>query len=178
MDCKRSLLLFSFILAFAVSGCGKQVDEEAGGQLSPIKRKGAAVEKIAGPSTVKASIVPIAKEKKKIALAEGEILVSDFEIDTKRADVAAELADGQVTRGLEFADPARTGAVLGFIESMQSLPSRMAAYDALLGFFAERREGLQEKAEQEISDFGKELSSSVKTSIEGTRKPFIDSHYR
>ena len=106
------------------------------------------------------------------------ILVSDFEIDPKRADVAAELADGQVTRGLEFADPARTGAVLGFIESMQSLPSRMAAYDALLGFFAERRESLQEEAEQEISDFGKELSSSVKTSIEETRKSFIDSHYR
>lgn len=106
------------------------------------------------------------------------ILASDFGVNAQNAATAAELAGGQVTRGLEFADPARTEAVLEIMESLESLPARMATYDKLLGFFAERKEYLQQEAEDKISSFGEELAPSVKTSIEDLRKSFVDRHYR
>jgi DNA polymerase-3 subunit delta' len=106
------------------------------------------------------------------------ILVSDFHIERERAAVAAELADGQVTRGLQFADPQRLEIVLGIAQSLESFPARMAAYDGLLEFFSRQRETIQEQAEEEISSFGEELASDVSGSIEDLRKSFVDRHYR
>lgn len=106
------------------------------------------------------------------------ILVSDFHIDTERAAVAAELADGQVTRGLQFADPERFEAIASVVESPQSYPARMAVYDRVLELFADERAGLQEQAASRISAGGEEVTSAMKSSTEDLRKSFIDSHYR
>jgi DNA polymerase-3 subunit delta' len=106
------------------------------------------------------------------------VLVSDFEIDPKNAATAAELAGGQVTRGLEFADPARTEAVVEIMESLGSFSARLETYDRLLVFFSERKNALQAEAEGEISAFGEELSASVKASIEDLRKSYVDRHYK
>ena len=106
------------------------------------------------------------------------ILAADFHIEPKRAALAAELAGGQVTRGLEFADPTRMDAIMGIVESSGSLQARMVACDRLLGFLAEHKEKLQEQAEEKISSFGEELAPAVKTSIEDLRKSFVDRHYR
>ncbi|UCD56498.1 MAG: DNA polymerase III subunit delta' [Candidatus Hydrogenedentota bacterium] len=106
------------------------------------------------------------------------ILVTDFHVDSQRAALAAQLASGQVTRGLEFADPKRLDTVLSIVDSSESFPARMAAYERLLEFFAEQRELLQEQAEREISGFGEDLDSAMKASIDDLRKSFVDRHYR
>jgi DNA polymerase-3 subunit delta' len=106
------------------------------------------------------------------------ILVADFGVDPHNAAVAAGLAGGQVTRGLEFADPTRTEIVHDIVKSLASLPARMSLYDGLLAFFAERKEALQSEAEERISDFGEDLAASVKTSIEDLRKSYVDRHYK
>ncbi len=106
------------------------------------------------------------------------ILISDFDIEPHSAAAAAELASGQVTRGLEFVDPARMEIVLNVAGALHALPSRIAAYDGLLDFFAKRRDDMQHEAEQQISDAGQELGSSVKASIEDMRKSHADRHYR
>ncbi len=106
------------------------------------------------------------------------ILISDYGIEPDNAAVAAELAGGQVTRGLEFADPTRMEIIFDIAASLDALPSRMAAYDRLLEFLSERRESISQEAEQQVSSFGEDLSSSVKTAVEDLRKAFTDSHYR
>jgi len=106
------------------------------------------------------------------------ILISDYGIERQSASVAAELAAGQVTRGLEFADPERMDVVFDAADSLRDLPSRLAAYDKLIAFLARRREDLQQEAEQRIADMGEDLAPSVKTSIEDLRKSFVDRHYR
>jgi DNA polymerase-3 subunit delta' len=106
------------------------------------------------------------------------ILVSDFQIDEQRAAIAAELANGQVTRGLEFVDPERIDAILGIVESLQTPAKKMKAYDAFLSFLAGQRERLSEEAEQNISVFGGELDSAMKASIVDLRKSFVDRSYR
>ena len=106
------------------------------------------------------------------------ILISDFGIDPQNAATAAELAGGQVTRGLEFADPARTDMVLEMLKSLESYPARFSTYDALLRFFAERKEDLRSEAEEKVSSFGEDLAASVKSSIEDLRKSYVDRHYK
>jgi DNA polymerase III gamma/tau subunit len=107
-----------------------------------------------------------------------QILTSDFNIEKERAAIAAELAGGQITRALEFADPERSDTILGIVESLQSLSERIRACDALLGFLSERRQKIAEEADQKISNFGEDLDSAIKTSNEDLRKSFIDKHYR
>jgi DNA polymerase-3 subunit delta' len=106
------------------------------------------------------------------------ILVSDFGIDPQNAATAAELSGGQVTRGLEFADPARTDMILEMLKSLENFSDRFSTYDALLAFFSERKEELQQEAEDKVSSFGEELSSSVKSSIEDLRKSYVDRRYK
>lgn len=106
------------------------------------------------------------------------ILETDYQIDPQRAAVAADLAGGQVTRGLEFADPERMDAVLNVVRSLHALPARMAAYERLLSFFAQRKDDLNEEAEQNISSAGQELSSTIKNSIGDLRKSYVDRYYR
>ena len=106
------------------------------------------------------------------------ILISDFGVDPKNAATAAELAGGQATRGLEFADPARTDIVLEMLKSLGSYSARFSTYDSLLAFFSERKEELQQEAEEKVSSFGEELTASVKTSIEDMRKSYVDRHYK
>jgi len=107
-----------------------------------------------------------------------QILASDFDIEKERAAIAAELAGGQITRALEFADPERSDTILGIVESLESLSKRMRACDMLLGFLAERRQKLAEEADQKISNFGEDLDPAIKTSNDDLRKSFIDRHYR
>ncbi len=106
------------------------------------------------------------------------ILVADFGIDPENAAAAAELAGGQVTRGLEFADPARTEMVLEILKSLKGFSARLSTYDVLLDFFAERKEDLQQEADEKVSSFGEDLAASVKTSIEDLRKSYVDRHYK
>jgi DNA polymerase-3 subunit delta' len=106
------------------------------------------------------------------------ILSKDFGIDKQRATVAAELSGGQVTRGLEFADPGRTEAMLGIFESFRDASTRMQAYDALVSFLAEQKTRLQEEAVEKISGLGEDLTSALKTSVDDRRKSFIDRQYR
>jgi DNA polymerase-3 subunit delta' len=106
------------------------------------------------------------------------ILVKDFHIEDAQASVAAELADGQVTRGLQFADPERFEAVLNIINSLDDCSLRLRAYDRLLELFSNERLKLQQQAEQDIKAEGEEAASSVKSSLADLRKSFIDRHYR
>jgi len=106
------------------------------------------------------------------------ILVTNFDIEQEHAEVAAELADGQVTRGLQFADPERLDAVLGIVQSLESHGRRMAAYDGLMELFSRQQDHIREQAEKEISSFGEDLASDVSGSIEDLRKSFVDRHYR
>ncbi len=106
------------------------------------------------------------------------ILVSDFHIDTERAAVAAELADGQVTRGLQFADPQRFDAITSIVESLESYPARLEAYDRVLELFADERASLQEQAASRISTGGEDLTPAMKSSTEDLRKSFVDRYYR
>ena len=106
------------------------------------------------------------------------LLVSDFGIDPQNAATAAELSGGQVTRGLEFADPARTEAVLEILGSLEGLSPRIATYDRLIEFFGERKEQIRQEAEEQVSSLGEELAASVKASIEDSRKSYVDRHYR
>jgi len=106
------------------------------------------------------------------------ILISDFGVDPENASTAAELAGGQITRALEFADPSRTEIVAGVVRSLPTFSGRMVAYDRLLEFLAERKEGIQQEAEEKISDFGEDVAASVKASLADLRKSFVDRHYR
>jgi DNA polymerase-3 subunit delta' len=106
------------------------------------------------------------------------ILVADFDIDPQDAATAAGLAGGQVTRGLEFADPTRTEIVLDIVKSLESLPARISICDGLLAFFSDCKESLQAEAEDRVSNFGEDLAASVKTSIEDLRKSYVDRHYK
>jgi DNA polymerase-3 subunit delta' len=106
------------------------------------------------------------------------ILISDFGIDPQNAGAAAELSGGQVTRGLEFADPARTEIVIEMLKSLENNSARFSSYDSLLTFFSGRKEELKNEADEKVSSFGEELAASVKTSIEDLRKSYVDRHYK
>ena len=98
MDYRKCSLIFSLILAVAISGCGKKAGEKQKGELLlkeeeelytgemrpqeevpkfPLKEEIEAIEDVVGP-VVKETPEMIEPEKK-IILEEGEILVSDFE---------------------------------------------------------------------------------------------------
>lgn len=106
------------------------------------------------------------------------ILESDFCVDREKAVIAAELANGQITRALKFSDPEQVDTILRVVSSLQTYSGRVGAYDALLDFFASQREKLSEEAEQSISNVGEELDVAVRTSIDDLRKSFVDRHYR
>jgi hypothetical protein len=107
-----------------------------------------------------------------------DILTADFGIDRESAVTAAEMAGGQVTRALKFADPERSTAVLSIIESLHTPSERMRIYDDFLAFLSKRREQLSEEAEQTIQSFGEELDSAIRTSLIDLRKSFVDRQYR
>jgi DNA polymerase-3 subunit delta' len=107
-----------------------------------------------------------------------QILIKDYHIERASASVASELADGQVTRGLEFADPERFEAVTSIIDSPEGCPDRLRAYDRLLELLANERLKLEEQAEREIASGGEELTSSMKSSLTDLRKSFVDRRYR
>lgn len=106
-----------------------------------------------------------------------EILISDFNVDEERAALAAELADGQVTRGLQFADPRRTETIVGIVDSLEGCGERLKGCDSLLEFFAEERAALHEQAEREISGGAEDLTPAAKASLEDLRKSFVSSQY-
>jgi DNA polymerase-3 subunit delta' len=106
-----------------------------------------------------------------------QILVSDFQVDRERASVAAGLADGQVTRGLEFADPKRLDTVLSVVDDLNNYSGRLKASDRLLEFFAEQLEKIQEQAEKKIT-IPEESTASSRSTADDLRKSFVDRHYR
>jgi len=107
-----------------------------------------------------------------------DILASEFGVDRERAAVAAELADGQITRGLLFADTKRFEAVTCILESLGSVSARIQAYERLQELLAEERARLEDEAEHKIVVPGEVLTSGMKTALEDLRKSFIDRNYR
>ncbi|MBI4831996.1 MAG: DNA polymerase III subunit delta' [Candidatus Lindowbacteria bacterium] len=105
------------------------------------------------------------------------ILVSDFHVEPERASVAASLADGQITRGLEFADPKRLNTILEILDELTGCSERLAAAEKLLGFFAEQQQEIQGQAEKRIA-FPEELTAAAKSAMEDLRKSFVDRQYR
>ncbi|MBI5115511.1 DNA polymerase III subunit delta' [Candidatus Poribacteria bacterium] len=106
-----------------------------------------------------------------------QILVSDFHIDQERASVAASLADGQVTRGLEFADPKRLDTVLGLVDELNTCSGKLKASDQLLEFLAEQQQSIQEEAEKKITS-PDESATASRSTLEDLRKSFVDRYYR
>jgi DNA polymerase-3 subunit delta' len=106
------------------------------------------------------------------------ILRENFKIEPARAALAAELADGQVSRGLQFAEPEKFEAVTKIIDSLGDCSDRLRALDRLLELFSNERLKLEEEAEREIAAAGEELTTAIKSSVSDLRKSFIDRHYR
>ncbi|GAB4331805.1 MAG: hypothetical protein Kow0099_03290 [Candidatus Abyssubacteria bacterium] len=106
------------------------------------------------------------------------ILEADFGVEPARAAFAAELADGQVTRGLQFADPTRLETLVNVVRSMEHFPGRLRAYDKLLAFFQDEHARLTEQAQAKISVEVEAMTSEMKSSLEDRRKSFVDRHYR
>ncbi|RJP21992.1 MAG: DNA polymerase III subunit delta' [Candidatus Abyssobacteria bacterium SURF_5] len=107
-----------------------------------------------------------------------KILVRDFHVEAGRASVAAELAEGQVTRALQFTDPERLEAITGIISSLGGCSERLQAYDRLLALFNDERLKLQEQAEKDIAPSPEEAGASAKSALADLRKAFVDRHYR
>jgi DNA polymerase-3 subunit delta' len=107
-----------------------------------------------------------------------KILMRHFHIESAHATLAAELADGQVTRGLQFADPERFEAIIGIVDSLNRCSDRLSAYDQLLEMLASERLKLEEQAQKDISAGEEEMTTAMKNSLADMRKSFIDRHYR
>jgi DNA polymerase III delta' subunit len=107
-----------------------------------------------------------------------KILTQDFHTEPARAALAAELADGQVTRGLQFADPERFEAIMGIVDSLNRCSDRLSAYDRLLEMLADERLKLEEQAQKDISAGEEEMTAAMKHSLADMRKSFVDRHYR
>jgi DNA polymerase-3 subunit delta' len=106
------------------------------------------------------------------------ILETRFGVDRTRAAFAAELADGQVTRGLQFAEPKRLETLIGVVESLERFSARLHAYDRLVEFLQEEQSSLTEQAERKISVEVEAMTPAMKSSLEDRRKSFVDRHFR
>lgn len=106
------------------------------------------------------------------------ILETKFGVDSELAAVAAELANGQVTRGLQFADPARLDALMAVVKSLGTVSEKIQSHERLLAFLADAREQLQERAESAIPIVEEQADTSERASVSDLRKSFVSSQYR